>query len=504
MKSTLRYMVTGAALTAALGTSLQAQTRTSELRCGNSLRYRSNFRLNGAQQYLAQAEGTQYLPDRQRHIASGLRVLGEAVQAGGADQGTMWFLYARLYALQGDLRGADSAFSRAASAFSSDQDCVREIGRLRFNLSVPLINGGQEQMRAENWDSALTLLRAAVMIHPTSAPALMNLAGTFLRTDRFDSAGVYYLRAARAASDPQQEEMRTNAAFNAGRVFERANRLAAAESAYRFLLELRPRDATAKVALAGVLRRQGRGAEATALIDSMIANPQHLSSFELFEIGTGLFRDSAFGRAARALTAGLERNPWYRDAHYNLTNVYLAAGDTARLLEAARRLVQIDPNNRMSLRLLASAYQTVTAGLLVRARRIQAVVDSFRTLRRPLPPAWRDSVDRIRPVLTAWQDSVVQTLTRADSLLPWELRIDEFRRGDSTVTIHGIIANLRNREAPPFVLSLDIMGGSNGDSVLTTHRLEVPALNQRGSPGAVYDFRVEINARGAVAYRYRE
>ncbi|HWO88963.1 MAG TPA: tetratricopeptide repeat protein, partial [Gemmatimonadales bacterium] len=332
----VRSLALGAIALGAVHSPLLAQNR--EMTCGTSLRYRSNFRLNGGQQYLAQAERAQHPPDRQRNIASGLRVLGEAVQAGGnIDQLTLWYLYGRLYGLQGDLRGADSAFTRAATAAASDQECLREIARLRFNLAVPLLNAGVEQMRSENWDSALTLLKAGVLISPTSGIGYMNIASTYLRRDQYDSAAAYYSLAARLITDPQQEEMRANASFNAGRVYERAGRFAAAESAYRFLLTIRPRDTNARVALAGVLRRQNRTAEATALMDSLVANHEQLTSFELFEIGTGLFRDSAYARAARALLAGLAKNPWYRDAHFNLTNVYLAAGDTARMLEAARR-----------------------------------------------------------------------------------------------------------------------------------------------------------------------
>jgi hypothetical protein len=89
----------------------------------------------------------------------------------------------------------------------------------------------------------------------------------------------------------------------------------------------------------------------------------------LFQTGERLFVAERFGLAARAFEFGLEKNPYYRPALYNLANAYLAVAETDGILDedrmaaaeamedAAQRLVAVDPQSQESQRLLAAAYQ---------------------------------------------------------------------------------------------------------------------------------------------------
>ncbi len=483
-------------------TGASALTAQGQPQCRN-LRYRSNFRLNSAQQYLTNAE-RQGIPasDQRRHLNNALRNLGDAVAAGDADQLTLWYMFGKAHAMNGDLAGADTAWTRAEAAAGSarDADCVGEIQRLRRNERVPLVNGAVAMLAEQNNDSALALLRRAAVIYRGDPTTFLQIASIFYNQERIDSAVRYFRLAARTGDDPQQDNIRANAAFNAARLLQAASRFADAEAAYREYLRMRPRDMAARAGLAAALQGQGMAGEALAIYDSVLTNADSLESFELFESGVALFRqaqadtaDAALrGRklqmAARAFELGLQKNPLFRDAIFNLANVYLVANDTVNAARAARRLIEVDPYHRRPIEMLAETYRLRAQPL---RRRFEALA------------ARRDSVAAARDVrgrYTALQDTLVQLIQRRDSL-PLEVNILRFEPRDSTAAIRGGVQNLLPPERAAFTLTIEFVS-ARGETV-ATERVEVPALNAAGSPGSSYDFNLQAAGRGIVAYRYR-
>ncbi len=468
MRTRTRVMTAVAALAAF---AAQGPLAAQDAECRN-LSFRGNFRLNGAQQYIAQAEGASFADQKNRYTGNALRVLGQAAEADGTHQLTLWFFYGRVYAMRGDLVGADSSFTRAEAALEADDDqCRREITRLRRNMWIPLQNEAVGQIQAQRYDSAIALLRKANLIFRGDPSGYMNMASVFLAQERYDSAAAAFRAASRAGTDPARADLRATALFNAARLYQRENRLPAAESAYREYIRLKPRDVDGPTGLAGVLTVQGRTDEASAIYDSLMSNADSLSSFELFDMGVALFRtgladttnaarqSQRYRQAARAFEAGLRKNPSHRDALFNLTNARLAANDTPGVLAAAQRLVAVDSLNRQSITLLARAQQ-----------------------------------------MNRQQAEVVRTLSRRDSL-PFEVAVLRFDPRDSTAVIRGGVQNLRGREQPGFSLVLEFLNG-RGD-VVATERVDIPALSQAGNPGSAYDFNITASGRGIVAYRYR-
>ncbi len=477
--------VASLALSAVVAGDLAAQQPEAPPQCRN-LRFRSNFRLNGAERYIDAAERATYADQKRRQLNDAVRVLTEAATRGDGDQMTMWFLFGRAYLMQGDLVGADSALARASRL--TDPECQREIVRLRRNAWVPIQNDGVALMAQQQFDSALVLFRRSNAIYRDDPTGYLNMASVFMSQDRYDSAGVYFRLASKAGRDPRQAELRSTAAFNAARLLERAQRFAAAETVYRDYLAERPNDVQARAGLAGTLQAQGRGDEAAAIYDSILSRPDSVPTLELFNVGVSLFRQQRYAQSAQAFEAGLRRNPHNRDALFNLTNAYLAANDDANELAAAKRLVAVDPNNRHSLRLLASGYLRAATRYRQEAERAQAARDTA-TFRR------------LRPVVLAYQDSTVRALAQSDSLLAWEIQVLRFEPGDSTVAIRGGVQNLRAQELPAFVLTLEFYNERR--EVVATERVELPALNTSGQPGSSYDFNLTVNGRDVVAYRYR-
>src|SRR2546428_13102863 len=61
--------------------------------------------------------------------------------------------------------------------------------------------------------------------------------------------------------------------------------------------------------------------------------------------------------SARAFEVGLQKIPNYRDALFNLANVYYVLRDSLHMLPVAQKLYAADPLNRTALRLMAQAWQ---------------------------------------------------------------------------------------------------------------------------------------------------
>lgn len=453
--------------------ALPARAMAQDSQCHN-IRFRGNFRLNGAMQHLAVADSSNFPDVKRRRSGDALRVLNEAVAAGSVDQFTLWYMIGRVYGIQNDLAGADTAYTRAAAAVVNDPTCLVEIARLRKNMWIPLQNSAVEMIQAQNYDSALALLRKAHVVFRDDPSGYLNMAAAFQAQNKEDSAAAMYRLASHAGTSADRADLRATASFNAGTMLQRAGNLPAAESAYREYIVMKPRDIEAKGRLATLLSQMNRGTEAAAIYDTLMANADSLDSFGLFSVGVALFNtalaDSApanaarrvatFRSSARAFDLGLAKNRSNRDALYNLTNTYLAANDTVKVLEAAQRLVAVDSLNRRSLTLLARAQQMN---------------------RKP--------------------NDVVTTLLRRDSLQV-EVTFLRFAPGDSTVSLRGGVQNLRSREKAAFVLTIEFLNGQG--EVAATERVEVPALGPTGNPGSVYDFSLsDVRARRVVAYRYR-
>jgi tetratricopeptide (TPR) repeat protein len=258
----------------------------------------------------------------------------------------------------------------------------------------------------------------------------------------------------------------------------------------------------ARSAIATVLNRQGKTAEAVAIYDSIIAHADSLDGFQLFDTGISLFnlavadtaradtvqKNALFQRAARAFDASLRKNVAFRDAADNLARTYYAAGDWQHSLEASRRALAIDSLSRQPWQLLAAAYREIGRGYAVRDSILRAHRDS-------LPAA-----ARYNATARAYRDSTLQALAHS-SAMEIEVAVTRFDPRDSSAAIRGAVQNLKSTEHAPFTLTIDFLN-ARGEVVSTEH-VDVPALNATGSPGQAYDFNLQTTGRGIAAYRAR-
>ncbi len=456
-----------------------AMGQRSSLPSCEHLNYRSNFRLNGAEQHLSLAEGGKN--DPQGELQHALQLLDQARQSGSVDQVTLWYLYARAYVLQHNMVGADSAWTKVEAG--TDANCRAEIGRLRYNQWVGPFNQGLGQMNGGNLDSALALFRQSNLVYRGRPDAFYQMAAIFEQKSppQDDSAIKYFRLAAGSTNDPRALETRENALFNAARLLQRAAsdtasvhaeaqrtnttdsavraaRLEATRLAYEDVLKLRPRDMAAQASMAGILTALHRDDDAKVVYDSMLAHADSADPNDLFDAAVALIRSQRYSLAAQFIERGLSRDRCDRNALFNLANAYMGAKDTTHLMEAARRLIAVDPNNRSSLQLLARAYQ--------------------------------DAGNR---------DSTLRVLLRADSL-PWEISTITFDTGDTTAALHAMVTNMQPTPMKGFRLTVQFVNGAC--EPVTSQTVEIPDLNPNGSMGQAYDFTLNPSGRGILAWKY--
>src|SRR5215471_13525185 len=275
---------------------------------------RNHFLVNGAAQYLEVAATKPAMRDGQLRNAE--KNLTQAVTTGGQDKNpSAWYYFGRYYAMRGDVWGADSAFRKVEALLPK---CREDINYYRRNqLWVPLFNAGIAALSAQNYDSALTTLRAAARIYDgepqgftTLATAYFNMpAGSYLPEStfkkqnpglrdsvataryeaavntRYDSAAKYFRLGAQAASDPKFDKEKKDAMYNLGNAFYGAQRYDSAAAAYNAYLKVVPNDAQARARLADVLSMGGRKDAAMAVYRQIIQNADSAEPSSLFNAG---------------------------------------------------------------------------------------------------------------------------------------------------------------------------------------------------------------------------
>jgi len=168
-------------------------------------------------------------------------------------------------------------------------------------------------------------------------------------------------------------------------------------------------------------------------------------------VGQGLYRP-----AARALTLGLAKNPYRREALFSLAVAYYQLHDSTALLPTAQRLLALDPLNRASLKLVAAGWD-------------------FRRQR----------------------DSTKAYVARADSGLAVEISILSFLPDSAGASLSATATNLRAAPSKPFRLALEFLDVAG--QVVATLTQDVPAMPPRQSQA----FDLKVNGRGVTGWRYR-
>src|SRR2546425_531829 len=160
--------------------------------------------------------------------------------------------------------------------------------------------------------------------------------------------------------------------------------------------------------------------------------------------------------AAHAYEAGLAKNPYDRDALFNLSGLYYIVGDTAQALPVATRLYGLDPLNRSVLAKLAGAYQ-----------------------------------------LRKKTDSTLYYLQQGE-LIPIEVTVGTFTTDEQGATVGGLLTNSRKKANDPFKLGFELLN-AEGEAI-ASQSVDVPALQ----PGTNQQFTFKVAGQGIVGWRYKK
>jgi tetratricopeptide (TPR) repeat protein len=482
--------------------------------------------VNKGMESLKSAASTKFADQRTKELKEADRDLTQAVTTGKQEQNpAAWYYLARYYLMVDDVRGADTAFSKAATLAPA---CKDDIALYRHNHWVNIYNAGIQAWQAGNIDSATVAFQRASQIYQADPLTFIYLANLYVgrqepdsalrKTDaakyhtdslvyatRMDSAAKYFRLAVPAASDPKFAKDRREAFFNVARVYHSVKRYDEAKAAYREYLSAYPNDVQAMASLAGLYLIANHADSAMVLYRAILSHADSASPDDLFGAAQSVLgtippspdtaeMDANCGKAqkrrspaltarqiaarcqpaakdtmqkfhaltdpqyrfvSQAYEAGLSKNPYHRDALYNLAGISFLVGDTSKVLPLAKRLYAVDPLNRMTLAKVAGGWQ-----------------------------------------LLGKKDSAVYYLNLADSL-PIEVSVGSFTASEKGAQLEGLFTNFRSKPSPPLKITFEFLDATG--AVVASQPQELPAL----AVGANQAFKVTADKPGITAWRYK-
>jgi tetratricopeptide (TPR) repeat protein len=336
-----------------------------------------HFKVSSGGTYLKTGTETSVPENRERALASGQKVLLEAITQNGQDKNpAAWYYLGRIYLQEGDIVGADTALSKAETM---SPDCKQEIEQLRYTAWVPLVNAGIDFAKSEKNDSALALFRQANTIYREKPTSYLSGGVIFANTNQTDSAIAYWKQAADIAERTNAVEDRNTATRNLGAMYQRANRHQEAIPVLEKYLTWVPNDVEVKRALATSYRAAGQTDKAQAIEKEVGAPPAAEGqapagqSAGAMNTAIQLYNAKKYGEAAKAFEQVVAAEPYNRDALYGLANSYLGLKNGPKLIEAATKLAAIEPLNDEVLRMLATGQRMAKKEALANKTALQVL-----------------------------------------------------------------------------------------------------------------------------------
>jgi tetratricopeptide (TPR) repeat protein len=319
---------------------------------------------------------------------------------------------------------------------------------------------------------------------------------------------VYFRKTADvAAADPKFAADRRDALFNLGRIQQSMQKVPEAMATYREYLALYPNDPEILAALGGAYMQQNQKDSAFSIYRQIIARGDSIGYYELYKVGAEIsssvpedpdtakessscrtaarsvrpaltparirarcdsvsrdvsrnFRkssDESFSLAAQALDASLRLNPYNREALIFRANTALGQHDTATALAMSRRLIKVDPMNRVGLKIMASAQ--------AQSRNV---------------------------------DSAVYYFKMSDSSLVGDVTVSQFDSTDTGRDVKGLVTNARQTANAPFKLVFEFVDLQG--SVVATDTVQVNAIQ----PGQSQPFEMHPKGTSIAAWRYKK
>ena len=404
-----------------------------------------------------------------------------------------------------------------------------------YNTGVAALNAGHYDSAITYFNRANVVYRDAQSLNALGIlyfnSAEQQQQDSSARRQQLDSAAKYFQATIGAATDTQAAivAIKKSASFDLAAAYQSAGRGPEAAAAFRQYLITDPNDAQAIASLATLYAKMGQKDSAELYYKRLIQRADSVEPLALFQAGVDIYsgappypdtaaigtacrdrerakkpshpgmtaaqRQSEVAKtcnretadtikahqevasgsylvAAQAFHAVLKRNGEFRDALYNLTEVYFALDYADSMLSISRRLVAVDPMNRTSTRLHAQAWQLKAEAL-------------------------RDSA-AAQAAAKAYRDSAYKYVLIAAESLPVEVTLESFRAQEQGGSVKGHVTNFHEQgTSAPMSIVFEFLSATG--AVIGSQKVAVPALAGQAS----HAFDVQVIGKNITAYRYR-
>jgi tetratricopeptide (TPR) repeat protein len=373
------------------------------------------------------------------------------------------------------LAAADTLFS---SVEKSNPDCAADVASFRMEAMRPLAIRASALLNADSAAQAEAVIDRLKTIDSKS-PLSLYFQGMVAQNKKdVTSAADLFSRGAAAMPAAAGADSNLKAALELGAAQmtrlsaqsmtgdqKKTGMLKAADLYRKFLADF-PKSANAPDAQAGLaasLSSSGDAQSVSKLWDDMLATPANYTSAQLYDAGTQAFTANQFGPAVKLMDAAQAKNGWLRPGLYNAANVYWKAGDFDRMLAAAKKLTQIDPNNPDEYQLLALAYQG------------------------------KSKATKDPKIVRAYNDSL-NTAFAASEKVKVKVTFDAFAMGSAKPVLSGTLENLSDA---PQKGTLKVTFLNEAGAPVTTATTDFTLAPKEKKP-----FSVSGAGAGIVAYKY--
>ena len=431
-----------------------------------------HFKVSSGATYLKTGVETE-VPDNKRRVwESGRKVLLEAIEKNGqAQNGAAWYYLGRIYLVEGDITGADTALAKAQKLAPQ---CANDAQAYIQNGWAALMRAGNNFEEQKNLDSALVMYRQAAFLDSRSPVSHYYLARVLGEQGQPDSAAVHYGMAVAAVgettTDTSLVKVRNQSAFNEGAIYLNAKKYPQAVAAFERYVKWVPGDAEAKRGLAGAYRGAGQVDKAQAIEKELVASGASAGGAaggagaqDLMSVGINLYNDKKYTEAAAAFEQVVAARPYDRDALYNLANTYLAMKNGAKLLPTAEKLAAIEPLSETAVKMVGEGY-----------KQTKKVDDAIKVAEKVLA-------------------------------MPVDVKVTDFATAGSSATLSATATGREAQTAagkpiPPAPVTLAVEFLDAKGTVVASQDAPIPALK----PGATHELKVAGQGAGIAAWRYKK
>jgi tetratricopeptide (TPR) repeat protein len=372
---------------------------------------------------------------------------------------------------------------------ASNPACKEETEAPRRKIYAALVNEAVNQYNTQNADSALVLARRGLSVYNDHKLAYIayNIQGNALQTkDSLDGAIASFTKMAELMQgDTTLLEDRKNVMGSVSNVMlaqaealegEAKTAKIAQVTAYlqKYLQEF-PGDPKAEAALARAQIMSGDPTAAERVFGQMTANPDKYTDQQLFEAGVNAARAEKPKEAVALFEAGLKKNPYSRDALFNIALTQQKLENYAEAEKYLRQLAKIDPENPEVYQVFALNYQALARKAKDAAAKKPAT--------SPEAAAFKAANDSLLHYFQRFQDA------------PVKVTFNLWSHNEAKHVLAGTLENLTDA-AKSYTIKFEFLDASG--KVVTTKDATLDGVAAKGSKA----FRVEVEGDGVIAFRY--